>query len=221
MSSDLHRHEDHKRDSAAADDDASDSDEGINGGLTANSVLDGASDVASTRLNTDGQSVHHQHLAKQIGTGRAQTHRRKGDGEQPKRETKCCKCCQIEMQSVEFKDKSAVCIECDLAAESYQRKLRREWGKQYKSNYKKLKSEEKGEKSRLLILDHRHNGRKGGRVRTLARDEEGLKKVDKKTKARRRRAIYSKLTFDGDSVHFEKPENGGYTKQDVQRHWEK
>lgn len=61
---------------------------------------------------------------------------------------------------------------------------------------------------------------KGGRVRTLARDEEGFKNVVKKTKARRRHTIYSKLTFDGYSVHFEKPENGGYTKQAVQRNWE-
>ena len=117
-----------------------------------------------------------------------------------------------------FGDSKGVCSEDDNATESFQRKLRKAWGKAYKANYTALKKEDKGKRLNTLIYNHRLNN-DGKSKRELTVDAESLVKTKTKTKSRRSRNIYEHLTFEGFKEHMEKPKNGGYDASAIQNMW--
>ena len=59
----------------------------------------------------------------------------------------------------------------------------------------------------------------GKMKRELTVELESIQGVTKKVKAKRRRDIFRKLTVEGYSEHFQKPQFGGYSAEALQLKW--
>lgn len=131
-----------------------------------------------------------------------------------------CKCCNEILQESFYCEGRAVCKEDDLATEALQRVLRKRWGKQYKSNLKKAKSNQESW-NRAIVCVRSANKSNGKRMLSQAgQAQDTLQKAKQKGKKRIRRTARRKITYQAFSLYHSDIAHGGDKPEALRTNWD-